>query len=163
MQGSQKVISILNKLLTGELTAADQYFVHARMLENWGFKVLHARIEHERHDELEHAGLLINRILFLEGTPDVASRSALRIGADVPKMLANDLAYELEVVEELKSAIAVCESERDYDTRRILVHLLEETEQDHVRWLEVQVGLIEKLGLKNYLQSAAGELASSAS
>ena len=163
MRGSQKVISILNKLLTGELTAADQYFVHARMLENWGFKVLYQRIEHERHDELEHAGLLINRILFLEGVPDVASRAPLRIGADVAKMLANDLAYELEVVEELKSAIALCEAERDYDSRRLLVHLLEETEQDHVRWLEVQVGLLEKLGQKNYLQSAVGELASSAS
>lgn len=163
MRGSQKVISVLNKLLTGELTAADQYFVHARMLENWGFKVLYERIEHERHDELEHAGLLINRILFLEGVPDVASRAALRIGSDVPGMLANDLAYELEVVEELKAAIALCESERDYDTRRILVHLLEETEQDHVRWLEVQVGLVAKLGLNNYLQSAAGELSSSAS
>lgn len=163
MRGSQKVISVLNKLLTGELTAADQYFVHARMLENWGFKVLCERIEHERHDELDHAGLLINRILFLEGVPDVASRAALRIGKDVPSMLANDLAYELEVVEELKAAIALCEAERDYDTRRILVHLLEETEQDHVHWLEQQVGLLDRLGLKNYLQSAAGPLSSSGS
>jgi len=163
MRGSQKVISVLNKLLTGELSAADQYFVHARMLENWGFKVLYERIEHERHDELDHAGLLINRILFLEGVPDVASRAALRIGKDVPSMLANDLAYELEVVEELKAAIALCEAERDYDTRRILVHLLEETEQDHVHWLEQQVGLLDRLGLKNYLQSAAGALSSSGS
>ena len=163
MHGSGKVISILNKLLTGELTAADQYFVHARMLHNWGFNVLYERIEHERNDELDHAGRLINRILFLEGIPDVASRAPLSLGADVPAMMDNDLAYELTVVKELKDAIALCESERDFETRRILVDLLEETEQDHVHWLEVQVGLIQKLGLDNYLQSAAGTLSSSAS
>lgn len=163
MRGSDKVILILNKLLTGELSAADQYFVHSRMLENWGYNVLHQRLEHERMEELEHAGRLINRILFLEGVPDVQSREALNIGSTVEKILANDLAYELVVVANLKEAIALCEAERDYDTRRILVDLLQETEEDHVHWLEKQNGLLAKLGLNNYLQSAAGELSGGAS
>lgn len=158
MKGSAKVIATLNTLLTGELTAADQYFIHSRMLENWGFRVLFERIEHERQDELGHSTDLIKRILFLEGVPDVASRAALNIGADVPAMLKNDLAVEISVVGALKSAIALCESEQDYDTRRILVKMLEDTEEDHAHWLEVQLGLIDKLGLKNYLQSAAGGL-----
>ncbi|OAN53187.1 bacterioferritin [Paramagnetospirillum marisnigri] len=160
MQGSAKVIASLNALLTGELTAADQYFIHSRMLQNWGFQVLYQRIEHEHHDELDHADALIKRILFLEGVPDVASRAALNVGADVPAMLKNDLALEISVVAELKAAIALCEIERDYDTRRILVKMLEDTEEDHAHWLEIQIGLIERLGLKNYLQSAAGGLSS---
>ncbi len=160
MKGNAKVIAGLNALLTGELTAADQYFVHSRMLENWGFRVLFERIDHERHDELEHASLLIRRILFLEGVPDVASRAALNVGADVPAMLKNDLALELSVVDHLKDVIALCEAEHDYDSRRILVKMLEDTEEDHAHWLEIQLGLIDRLGLKNYLQSAAGGLSS---
>lgn len=160
MQGSAKVIASLNTLLTGELTAADQYFVHSRMLENWGFRVLFERIDHERRDELDHATALIRRILFLEGVPDVASRAPLKVGADVPAMLRNDLELEISVVAALKSVIALCEAERDYDTRRILVKMLEDTEEDHAHWLEIQLGLIDRLGLQNYLQSATGGLSS---
>jgi bacterioferritin len=161
MKGKQTVIDSLNRLLTGELTSADQYFAHSRMYENWGFTRLYQRIEHERQDELEHAARLIQRILFLEGVPDVASRRPLTLGATVPEMLRNDLAYELAVVAELKEVIALAEREQDYQTRDILRDLLAETEQDHVYWLEQQVNLITHLGLPNYLQTAAGDIATS--
>ena len=158
MKGKTKVIATLNRLLAGELSAADQYFIHARMYENWGFRALHRRIEHERLEELDHADKLIRRILFLEGTPDVAARDPIKVGRDVPEMLKNDLDYELAVIGALRTAIALCESEQDFETRRILAVLLENTEADHAYWLETQLGLIEKIGLENYLQSAAGDL-----
>jgi len=156
MQGKISVIQELNKLLTGELTAADQYFIHAHMYENWGLDRLYQRAEHERVEELEHAAMLIHRILFLEGAPDVASRGPLAIGATVPDMLKADLAYENDVIAALKDAIVLCESEQDFETRRILAKLLEDTEEDHTYWLEQQLGLIDKIGLANYLQSAVG-------
>ena len=154
MQGKKSVIDELNTLLTGELSAADQYFIHSRMYQNWGFGALYERIEHERIEELEHASKLINRILFLEGMPDVASRAALTIGATVPEMLRSDLDYEMSVVAALRRSIALCESEQDFETRRILIELLKETEEDHTHWLEIQLGIIDKIGLHNYLQSA---------
>lgn len=158
MQGIPSVIERLNKLLTGELTAADQYFIHSRMYQNWGFGKLYERLEHERVEELEHAAKLIQRILFLEGVPDVASRAPLAIGSDVPSMIKNDLAYELQVVAALKEAIAHCEQVQDYDTRRLLGELLDDTENDHTHWLEQQLFLINAMGLANYAQSAAGDL-----
>ena len=153
MHGNKKVIKILNTLLTGELSAADQYFVHSRMYQDWGLEKLYERIAHEAQEELQHADQLIQRILFLEGTPDVASRDALRIGSDVPGMLANDLKLELEVVAALKKAIKTVEEEQDYQTREILEVLLKDTEEDHTYWLEKQLGLIDKMGLENYLQA----------
>jgi bacterioferritin len=152
MRGSKKVIEVLNTLLTGELSAADQYFVHSRMYQDWGLDKLYERIAHEAQEELQHADGLIQRILFLEGTPNVASRDALRIGNDVPGMLANDLKLELEVVSALKAAIKIAEEEQDYQTREILEVLLKDTEEDHTYWLEKQLGLIERIGLENYLQ-----------
>lgn len=160
MKGQPSVIDHLKRQLTGELTAADQYFIHARMLQNWGFHELYERIEHERQDELDHAGRLINRILFLEGAPDVAARNALRVGTDVPSILRNDLAVEIETIESLKQGIAVCEREQDYETRHILRELLADTEEDHTHWLEQQLFLIDQLGLQNYLQSAMGGIKS---
>lgn len=160
MKGIQSVLGRLNKLLTGELTAADQYFLHSRMLQNWGFHELFERIEHERQDELGHAEKLIERILFLEGTPDVAARAPLRIGNDVPTILRNDLALEVEVIGALKEAIAHCEAEQDYQTRHMLRELLHDTEEDHTHWLEQQLFLIDRLGLPNYLQSAMGGIKS---
>jgi bacterioferritin len=157
MQGSSKVLQELNSLLTGELSAADQYFIHSRMYENWGLMALYHRIEHEREEELEHAARLIQRILFLGGTPNVAARTPLNVGATVPEMMKNDLAYELSVVKHLRSAIVLCETEQDFETRRILVDLLKNTEEDHTHWLEVQLRLIEQIGLQNYLQSVTGE------
>lgn len=161
MQGIPSVIDRLNKLLTGELTAADQYFIHSRMYQNWGFTKLYERLEHERVEELEHAAKLIQRILFLEGVPDVASRAALAIGADVPTMIQNDLAYELQVVSALKESIAHCEQVQDYETRRLLGELLDDTENDHTHWLEQQLFLIKAMGLANYAQSAAGGVSAS--
>lgn len=155
MKGNPLVIAELNKLLTGELTAADQYFIHSRMYENWGLKALYERVEHERVEELEHAAELIKRILFLEGVPDVATRAPLAVGATVPQMLANDLAYELDVVANLRKAIALCEKEQDYDSRRILIDLLRDTEEDHTHWLEQHLGMIKTMGLENYIQSSA--------
>lgn len=153
MRGNKKIIKLLNTLLTGELSAADQYFVHSRMYQDWGLEKLYERIAHEAQEELQHADQLIQRILFLEGTPDIASRDSLRIGSDVPGMLANDLKLELEVVAALKKAIKITEEEQDYQTREILGVLLKDTEEDHTYWLEKQLGLIDKIGLENYLQA----------
>ncbi|WP_035053944.1 bacterioferritin [Andreprevotia chitinilytica] len=153
MDGNKKVIDALNGLLAAELTSIDQYFVHSQMYHNWGYSKLFERIDHERGDEIGHATRLIERILFLGGIPNVAARTALRIGADVPKMLKNDLETEYEVATALKKAIALAESVQDYVTRSILLALLDDTEQDHAHWLEQQLGLIEAIGLQNYLQS----------
>jgi len=153
MKGNQKVIDTLNKLLTNELSAADQYFIHARMYEDWGLNKLFERIKHESEEELEHATALVQRILFLEGLPDVASREALNIGKDVPSMLTSDLAIEYDVGKQLKQAIALCEAEKDFQTREILEVLLKDTEEDHTYWLEMQLGLIDRVGIQNYLQS----------
>ena len=153
MKGEKHVIEHLNKLLAGELTAMDQYFIHSRMFLDWGFDKLYERIAHEMEDEKGHASLLIERILFLEGTPDLGQRAALTVGKTVPEMLENDLALEISVVKALREAIAHCESVQDYQTREILAAMLADTEEDHTYWLEKQLGLIQKLGLQNYLQS----------
>lgn len=158
MQGKANVIARLNHLLTGELSAADQYFAHAKMLENWGFQDLYEHFWHERNEELEHADRLAKRILFLEGTPDFASRVPLNIGSDVPSILRNDLALEISVVQELKDAIALCEQEQDYETRHLLRELLADTEEDHAHWLEQQLFLISQIGLQNYLQTSIGRI-----
>lgn len=152
MQGSPKVLDALNGLLTHELSAADQYFVHSRMYQDWGMSRLYERLKHEQDDELLHASKLIERILTLEGVPNVTPRDPLKIGNDVPSMMRNDLSYEYTVQSELKKVIALCEAERDYVTREILMELLKDTENDHAYWLETQLSLIEKMGLENYIQ-----------
>lgn len=157
MKGKQRVIDAMNGLLAAELTAMDQYFVHSRMYADWGLMKLHERLAHEFEDEKGHAQALIERILFLEGTPDLAKRETLKVGKDVPGMLKNDLDLEYGVTDALKDAIRLCEKERDYQTREILEQLLEDTEMDHAYWLEQQLGLIEKMGLENYLQSQMGD------
>jgi bacterioferritin len=154
MKGSKKVIQSLNDLLAGELVAIDQYFIHSRMYEDWGYNKLFERIKHEQEEETEHATLLIQRILFLEGTPDMVTRKPdIKVGKDVPQMLKNDLDLEYKVVDHLREVIAICEKEKDYETREILEQLLDDTEMDHTYWLEQQLGLIDKIGAKNYLQS----------
>jgi bacterioferritin len=153
MRGDADVINTLNDLLAGELTAIDQYFLHSRMYENWGYNKLYERIEHERQDETGHATALIRRILVLEGVPVMDKRDALRIGATVPQMLRNDLDLELEVVADLRMAIALCEQKGDFVTREILEQMLDDTEEDHAYWLEIQLRLIDQIGLQNYLQS----------
>ena len=153
MKGQQEVIEHLNRNLANELTAMDQYFIHSRMYEDWGLTQLYERIAHEMEDETGHADKIIKRILFLEGMPDLVTRSALRIGRNVPDMLKNDLDLEIKVIDDLKAAMQCCESARDYQTREILQELLTETEEDHAHWLEQQLGLIERMGLQNYLQA----------
>ncbi len=153
MNGNKNVISALNSLLSFELAAMDQYFIHAEMYADWGLSKLHERIAHEFDDEKGHAKKLIERILFLEGRPDMVTRHDIIIGKDVPSMLQSDLNVEYAVGNALKDTIALCESAKDYVTRDMLVVLLEDTEVDHAYWLEQQLGLVEKIGLQNYQQS----------
>jgi bacterioferritin len=153
MKGNAKVLAQLQRLLASELTAIDQYFIHSRMYENWGFQALYQRLAHETDEERQHADRLIRRMLFLEAQPDLSQRDPLRVGGDVAAMLRSDLALEYQVAADLKTAIACCEEERDYQTREILEGLLRDTEEDHAYWLEQQLGLIERVGLQNYLQS----------
>lgn len=153
MQGKTKVIEQLQQLLRGELAARDQYFTHSRMYHDWGLHKLYECINHEMEEETQHADALIRRLLFLETTPDLSQQGGLHIGADVPAMLRNDLDVEYQVTAALKAAIAVCEAEQDYVSREMLEVMLKDTEEDHAYWLEKQLGLIEKTGLQNYLQS----------
>ena len=156
MKGSKKILGRLNELLSGELTAADQYFTHSRMYEDWGLGVLSERIKHESEEELEHADTLIKRILFLDGTPDLSVRAGLKIGSTVAEMMANDLELEISVARELKEVIQLAEAEKDFVTREILEDMLKTTEEDHMYWLETQLELIEKIGIQNYMQSKLG-------
>ena len=153
MKGSQKVIDLLNRQLTMELSSMDQYLAHSKLYEDWGVGRLHKQLEHEYEEELEHAQLLIERILFLEGTPDTSSRLPIQIGADVQSVLQNDLDAELAVCASLREIITVCEQEQDYVTRDILRQLLNDTEMDHIYWLTKALSLIEKVGIHNYIQS----------
>jgi len=153
MKGNQKVIDLLNKQLTLELTSMDQYLAHSKMYEDWGLNKLHEQLAHEYEEELEHAQKIIERVLFLEGTPDTASRAPIKVGSNVKEMLENDLEAEMTVMSHLKDVIEVCEQERDYVTREILETLLDDTEMDHIYWLEQHLGLIDKIGIQNYIQS----------
>ncbi|MCW8327193.1 bacterioferritin [Photobacterium sp. SDRW27] len=156
MKGNAKIIDSLNSLLVGELTSMDQYFIHSRMYQDWGLNKLYERIDHEFDDEKGHASRIIERILFLEGTPDLSQRKGLNIGKDVPEMLEFALQLEYSIDKALKVAIKTCEDEQDYQTREILEGMLADTEEDHAYWLEQQLGLIKKIGLPNYLQSQMG-------
>jgi len=153
MLGSKKVVDLLNKQLTLELTSMDQYLAHSKMYEDWGIHKLHEKLAHEYEEELDHSKAIIERILFLEGTPDTASREPVNVGSNVKEMLENDLKAEQTVAESLRNIIAVCEQEKDYVTREILEKLLDDTEMDHIYWLEQHLGLIDKIGLQNYIQS----------
>ena len=156
MKGDKKIIDILNDLLAGELTAVDQYLIHGEMYADKGFQHLAAKALHESNHELQHARALIQRILFLEGTPNLAKREALKVGKNVPDMLKADLNVEYKVVGELKKAIAACEKAQDYVSRDMLAIQLEDTEMDHAYYLEKQIGLIDLVGLANYQQSQMG-------
>lgn len=153
MQGHAHIIVILNSLLAGELTAVDQYLIHGEMYADFGLKQLAAVSLHESDHERQHARALIQRILFLEGTPDLSKRGPLAIGKTVPEMLQADLQLEYHVVGELKKAMAACELAQDYVTRDILLKQLDDTEMDHAYYLEKQLRLIKMIGLENYQQS----------
>lgn len=153
MKGDKKVVDILNHLLTGELSASDQYLIHGEIVSDLGLSQLATHMLHESEHEHLHAKLIIQRILFLEGIPNVANRNALNIGKNVKEMLENDLALEYSVVKHLKKAIEACEKAEDYVTREMLIAQLDDTEMDHAYWLEKQLKLIKLVGLENYQQS----------
>jgi bacterioferritin len=152
MQGDKKVIQYLNKALRNELTAINQYFLHARMYEDWGLKALNEKEYAESIDEMKHADALIKRTLFLEGLPNLQDLGKLKIGENTEEMLRCDLELEQEAVPLLREAIEYCEQVKDYVSRELFENILE-SEEEHIDWLETQLGLIEKIGLKNYQQS----------
>lgn len=156
MKGDKKIIDILNDLLAGELTAVDQYLIHGEMYADMGLNELAEKSIHESDHERQHARALIQRILFLEGKPDLSKRDALKIGKNVPDMLKADLDVEYKVDGDLKKAIAACEKAQDYVSRDMLAAQLEDTEVDHAYFLEKQLRLIDLVGLPNYLQSQMG-------
>jgi bacterioferritin len=157
VQGDPKIIQLLNAVLTNELTSVNQYFLHARMYENWGFKRLGKLTYEESIGEMKHADKLIKRVLFLDGLPNLQDLRKMSIGETVPECLAADLALEAGGRATLVPGVAQCEAASDFVSREILVEILTDTEE-HIDFLETQLALLNSLGEANYLQSAAGEL-----
>lgn len=153
MKGDSTVIEHLNRVLKNELTAINQYFLHSRMMKDWGFETLGAKEFEESVDEMKHADMIIERILFLEGLPNLQDLGKLRIGEDVPEILQCDLELELDALPDLRAAISYCESHKDFVSRDLFDRILI-SEEEHVDWLETQLGLLDTLGQENFLQSA---------
>lgn len=151
MKGDPKIIAHLNTILKNELTAINQYFLHSRMLKDWGLTKLGDYEFHESVDEMKHADELIERTLFLEGLPNLQDLGKLRIGENTKEILECDLALEMEALPDLQHAIAYAEEVKDYVSREVFERILE-SEEEHVDWLETQLGLIEKMGIENYSQ-----------
>jgi len=151
MKGDAQVIDFLNKALLNELTAVNQYWLHYRMLDNWGIEKLAEFERHESIDEMKHADMLAERILFLEGLPNFQALGKLKIGENLEEILKCDLALEHEAIPLLRDAIAHCESAHDYVSREIFERILE-NEEEHVDFLETQFEMIERMGLQNYIQ-----------
>ena len=152
MKGDSKVIALLNKALSNELIAINQYFLHAKMYKDWGMTNLAEYEYHESIDEMKHADMLVDRILFLEGLPNLQDFGALRIGEDTKEMLECDLALEHDAVPDLREGIKYCEEVKDFVSRDLFNTILE-SEEEHIDWLETQLGLIDKMGIENYIQA----------
>jgi len=152
LKGNQKVIEALNSVLTKELTAINQYFLHSRMLQDWGLVKI-GKLEYEASiDEMKHADQLVQRILFLEGLPNLQKLGKLRIGTNLKEIIDADLEVEYEAVPHLKDCILVAEQEKDFVSRDLFASILT-SEEHHIDWLETQKGLIQKIGLENFMQS----------
>ena len=151
MKGDATVIEHLNRVLKNELTAINQYFLHSRMYKDWGMSKLADHEHAESIDEMKHADSIIERVLFLEGLPNLQKLGKLRIGEDVEEMLQCDLDLELDALPDLQAAISYCESHKDFVSRDLFDSILR-SEEEHVDWLETQLGLIEKMGVENYVQ-----------
>ena len=156
MKGDAKVLEALNRALTTELTAINQYFVQGKMLKNWGYLTLAKKMHEESIGEMKHADRIIERILFLEGIPNIARYDIIRVGKDVREQLQNDLKLETSGVKNYNEAIELCIKQKDSGTRELLEEILVSSEE-HVDWLETQLGLIESVGLQNYLAEKLGE------
>lgn len=150
MKGDPKIIACLNDILTGELTAINQYFLHAKMCKNWGFLKIGEKVYKESIDEMKHAAMLTDRILFLEGLPNLQKLGKLRIGENVKEQLESDLALEMEAIPRLRKAIELCWECSDHGTRDLLERILV-SEEEHTDWLETQLSVVKDIGIQNYL------------
>jgi len=153
VKGDAKVIELLNRILGNELVAINQYFLHAKMYKDWGLQELAEHEYHESIDEMKHADKLVERILFLEGIPNLQDLGKLMIGENAQEMLQSDLNLEHKAHDDLKETVAYCESVGDYVSKELALEILE-AEEGHIDWLETQLSLIEKVGIQNYLQTA---------
>ncbi len=150
MKGDAKVIAALNEVLTGELTAINQYFLHASMCKNWGFHSIYEKVYKESIDEMKHAKCVIDRILFLEGVPNVQKLDKVKIGETIPEQYKADLDLEFTALERLKRAVKTCMDAQDHASRALVEEILRD-EEEHVDWLETQLGMIKAIGIQNYL------------
>lgn len=156
MKGDPKIIEVLNDVLTAELTAINQYFVHGEMCENWGLDRLHHIVRKHSIGEMKHAEQVIERVLFLDGIPNVQRLGKINIGENVPEMMKIDLALEMDAVDRLNKGIELCREKGDNNSRHLLEEILED-EEEHIDWIESQIALLEQVGVQNYLAAQIRE------